>query len=362
MARIENTIATAPGDEPVLRVDDLHMHFKGRHGSQVRAVDGVSIEVRRGETLAIVGESGSGKSTLARALMRLIDPTSGRVYFHGQDLLALRKGQVRELRRNIQMIFQDPYASLHPLQTTSEIVTEPWRIHRGVVPRADFSRRVAELLSQVGLPQAYASMPPARLSGGERQRIAIARAIGLSPEVLVLDEPVSALDVSIQAQVIKLLMRLQQELQMAYVFISHDLALVRLIADHVVVMYRGRIVEQGTAEEVYSRPAHPYTQALLAAAPSLEEEDEDAIDEKATDPVLLDRGPSVDISVGCRFRDRCWRREARCDTDDPRLVRHEGVDHDAACHFAGEVARSGILNNGAGPARVTMTTTEGGAR
>jgi len=258
--------------DPILVVSDLRQEFvvtRGLRRTRFAAVDGVSFSISSGESLAIVGESGSGKSTLARAILRLVEPTSGSVSYRGRDLLALNAAQMRAARRDLQMIFQDPYASLHPRRTVADIISEPWRVHPGILPRTEWDARVLELLHQVGLPPSYAAQFPGPLSGGERQRVAIARALALSPEVLVLDEPVSALDVSIQAQVIRVLMSLQQELGLAYVFISHDLSLVRLIADRVAVMSKGRFVEVGDVEDVYTAPQHPYTQALLGADPAL---------------------------------------------------------------------------------------------
>ncbi|WP_416970814.1 ATP-binding cassette domain-containing protein [Streptomyces sp. 4F14] len=260
---------TEPGPA-LLRVAGLQRHFVSgppRRRTVLRAVDGVTFDLHEGECLAVVGESGSGKSTLARTLMRLVEPTGGTVHYQGRDLLALSGREMRRQRRDIQMVFQDPYASLHPRRTVENIVREPWRVHKDVVPRDQQHARVRELLHQVGLPEAYAPLHPGRLSGGERQRVAIARALALRPRLLVLDEPVSALDVSIQAQVVNVLMTLRAELGLAYLFISHDLNLVRLVADRVAVMYRGRLVETGTTEELYARPAHPYTQALLEASP-----------------------------------------------------------------------------------------------
>ncbi|OLT07741.1 dipeptide/oligopeptide/nickel ABC transporter ATP-binding protein [Pseudonocardia sp. CNS-004] len=261
----------APSDTaPLLVAEGLTKTFtlgRGRGKNRVlTAVDGVGFELRRGETLGIVGESGSGKSTLARLVLRLIEPTSGSVRYDGTDLLALSERDMRQMRRDIQMIFQDPYASLHPRRTVTEIVSEPWNVHRGMVERHRFHDRVVELLDQVGLPSRYAGLYPSQMSGGQRQRVAIARALALKPTVLVLDEPVSALDVSVQAQVITLLMQLQEELGLAYVFISHDLPLVHLVADRVAVMYRGKFVETGTSDEVYANPQHEYTRKLLSVS------------------------------------------------------------------------------------------------
>jgi len=252
---------------PVFRVDGLTKHF-----GTVAALDDISFEIAEGEILAVVGESGSGKSTLARTILRLLDATSGAVTYRGQNLLALPKREMRAMRQHLQMIFQDPYASLHPRRTVAELISEAWRVHKSVLARREWPGRVRELLGQVGLPESYAGYYPARLSGGERQRVAIARALALRPDLLILDEPVSALDVSIQAQVIKLLMGLQQEFGFTCIFISHDLALVRLIADKVAVMYRGKIVEQGETQAIFDAPAHEYTRLLLASSPSLEGE------------------------------------------------------------------------------------------
>jgi ABC-type glutathione transport system ATPase component len=256
-------------DAPVLDVTGLSRVFPGRRGApDTVAVDNVDFSLRRGECLAIVGESGSGKSTLARSVLRLIEPTTGRVVVSGADLIAMSPRELRRQRRHMQMIFQDPYASLHPRQTVYQIVSEPWRVHRDLMP-ADPRARVQELLDQVGMPAHAIDAHPAQLSGGQRQRVSVARALGLRPDLLVLDEPVSALDVSIQAQVITLLMELRDELGLAYLFISHDLALVRLVADRVAVMYRGRFVEQGPMDEVFDHPRHDYTRALLAASPGV---------------------------------------------------------------------------------------------
>ncbi|MDR1513988.1 MAG: ATP-binding cassette domain-containing protein [Propionibacteriaceae bacterium] len=257
----------------LLRTEGLRKVFKSGAGlalgkaKEVVAVSGADIDVVKGETLAIVGESGSGKSTVARLMLRLIDPTAGRVEFRGQDLTGLKEKRMRGLRRHLQMVFQDPYASLHPRRTCFGLISEGWRIHPDVVAKADFRTRAEGLMAQVGLPLDYMDMYPSRLSGGERQRVAIARALALEPELLVLDEPVSALDVSIQAQVVKLVMSLQERLNLTFVFISHDLSLVRLVSDRVVVMRRGDIVEQGPTAEVYADPQNDHTKHLLSAAP-----------------------------------------------------------------------------------------------
>jgi ABC-type glutathione transport system ATPase component len=250
---------------PVLRVEGLTKHF-----GKVVALDDINFEVAEGEILAVVGESGSGKSTLARTLLRLLPASSGKVLYRERDILALRSGEMRAMRQHLQMIFQDPYASLHPRRTVEELISEPWRVHKSVLARSKWADRVRELLGQVGLPENYAGYYPARLSGGERQRVAIARALALQPDFLILDEPVSALDVSIQAQVIKLLMQLQQEIGFTCIFISHDLALVRLLADRVAVMKRGQIVELRPTQALFEAPAHEYTRLLLASSLALE--------------------------------------------------------------------------------------------
>jgi oligopeptide/dipeptide ABC transporter ATP-binding protein len=321
--------------EPIVCVRDLSKHFtvRARRGGYktLRAVDGVSFTLERAKTLAIVGESGSGKSTLARALLRLVEPTSGQITLEGRDLLGLSPRDMRATRRHVQMIFQDPYASLHPRRSVAESISEGWKVHKGIVEPKDFDARIAELLVQVGLSPAYAAAYPSRLSGGERQRVAIARALAMRPEVLILDEPVSALDVSIQAQVITLLMRLQQELQMAYIFISHDLPLVRLVADRVAVMYLGRFIEEGPAEAIYAHATHPYTQALLRSVPS--HDTGAGVPEAVAAP---DAGSALNLPSGCRFRPRCWKAQDICARIEPTIDTARAGDHGSACHFATE--------------------------
>jgi ABC-type glutathione transport system ATPase component len=253
-------------------VDVLSVRNLTKHFGSVKALDDISFDIRQGEILAVVGESGSGKSTLARTVLRLIEASGGEVRYRGRNIFDLPQEDMRRMRRHMQMIFQDPYASLHPRRRVEDLISDPWRVHTDVLVRPQWAGRVRELLSQVGLPESYAGYYPARLSGGERQRVAIARALALQPDFLILDEPVSALDVSIQAQVIKLLMGLQERFGFTCMFISHDLALVRLIADRVIVMYRGRIVEQGETERIFTAPAHDYTKLLLDSSPSLEGE------------------------------------------------------------------------------------------
>jgi len=324
--------------EPILKVDHLVKHYPITQGvlfqrriGAVKAVDGVSFELRRGETLGIVGESGCGKSTLARLLMRLEPPTAGRLAFEGRDLLKLSGAELRRWRRRVQMVMQDPYSSLNPRMTVGEIIAEPYTIHPDVAPRTDRRRRVAELLEYVGLNPEHVNRYPHEFSGGQRQRIGIARALALRPDVIICDEPVSALDTSIQAQVINLLRRLQRELGLAYVFIAHDLSVVRHICHRVAVMYLGRIVETGTDDEVYQRATHPYTQALLSAAPVPDPA------ARAWRDVIRLRGdvPSpADPPSGCRFRTRCPRAQPRCATEDPPLVLRQADPHPSACHYA----------------------------
>jgi peptide/nickel transport system ATP-binding protein len=283
--------AAAPA-EPLLRVQDLAKHYpitaglmRRRTGEVMRAVDGVSFDLAAGETLGLVGESGSGKSTLARTLLRLEEATGGSARFRGEDLLALSPAALLRLRRAIQVVFQDPYASLNPRMTVAAIIAEPWSIHKDVLPKARWPARVAELLEQVGLRPEHARRYPHQFSGGQRQRIAIARALALQPEVIICDEAVSALDVSIQAQVIALLAELRRTFGLAYIFIAHDLPVVRDFADRVMVMHRGRIVEHGPTAQIFERPQHPYTQALLAASPV---PDPDARRPRSPTPVSVD--------------------------------------------------------------------------
>jgi oligopeptide transport system ATP-binding protein len=294
----------------------------------VRAVDGVSIRVRRGQTLGLVGESGCGKSTLGRLILRLIEPTFGRIVYDGRDLLPLRQSALRPLRRKMQIIFQDPYSSLNPRMTVRQTVGEPIEIHKLATSRADEERKIALLLEKVGLRAEAMNRYPHEFSGGQRQRIGIARALAVEPEFIVCDEPISALDVSIQAQIINLLMDLQEQLGLSYLFISHDLSIVRHISHRVAVMYLGRIVEQGPPDAIYETPLHPYTHALLTAAPSI-----DPARRKLR--VLLDGDiPSaIDPPSGCAFHPRCPRAEkGKCDVTAPPLAAIEpGTSHRVAC-------------------------------
>jgi oligopeptide transport system ATP-binding protein len=303
-------------NESILEVEDLVKHFPVQLGivfkrtiGHVRAVDGVSFDLRRGETLGVVGESGCGKSTLAQVLMRLEPPTSGRVRFHGEDVFAKRGRALQALRRSIQVVLQDPYTSLNPRMTVGDIVGEPFEIHPEVAPKGDRRRKVQELLDVVGLNPEHINRYPHQFSGGQRQRIGIARALALRPEVIICDEPVSALDVSIQAQVMNLLGDLQREFGLSYIFIAHDLSVVRHLSDRVAVMYLGKIVEIGTEDEIYNRPSHPYTQALLSAVPVPDPR------VRATRKRIRLTGdvPSpVNPPSGCRFRTRCWKATDIC--------------------------------------------------
>ena len=327
--------------EPILEVENLVKHFPVRVGvlfkrtvGHVKAVDGVSFTLNKGETLGVVGESGCGKSTLAQVLMRLEPPTSGLARFEGRDMFAMKGAELRKLRRDIQIVLQDPYTSLNPRMTVGDIVGEPYEIHTEVAPKGDRQRKVQELLETVGLNPEHINRYPHQFSGGQRQRIGIARALALKPKVIVCDEPVSALDVSIQAQVMNLLGDLQSEMGLSYVFIAHDLSVVRHLSDRVAVMYLGKIVEIGTEEEIYERPMHPYTQALLSAVPV-----PDPTQRGRRDVIRLtgDVPSPIDPPSGCRFRTRCWKAQDICATEVPELkVRNDG--HLAACHFAEERA------------------------
>ncbi|MGH7497943.1 MAG: ABC transporter ATP-binding protein [Gemmatimonadales bacterium] len=326
-------MTAAPITEPLLAVRDLvkHYHSTGLFGASappVRAVDGVSFEVGRGETLALVGESGCGKSSVGRTILRLQEPTGGRAVFEGIDLFPLDRGELRRLRRRMQIIFQDPYSSLNPRMTVGAAVAEGLEIHRLATPK-EMPGRVAALLEEVGLDSSYASRYPHEFSGGQRQRIGIARALAVEPSFIVCDEPVSALDVSVQAQVINLLADLQRERGLSYLFIAHDLAVVRQIARRIAVMYLGRIVEEGPTEALLSRPRHPYTLALLSAVP----EPDPA--QRRSRIVLGGELPSPsNPPPGCPFNPRCFhpKKDERCTRDQPGL-RPVGSAL-VACHYA----------------------------
>ncbi|MER5651179.1 dipeptide ABC transporter ATP-binding protein [Streptosporangium sp. NPDC002524] len=324
--------------EPILEVRDLVKHFPLTQGvvlrrqiGAIKAVDGVSFDLRRGETLGIVGESGCGKSTLAKLLMALERPTSGSVRINGREIADARRGDLKRARRNIQMVMQDPYTSLNPRMTVGDIIGEPFEIHKEVAPKGDRRGKVQELLEVVGLNPDHINRYPHQFSGGQRQRIGIARGLALQPEIIVCDEPVSALDVSIQAQVVNLLERLQDEFGLAYVFIAHDLSVVRHISDRVGVMYLGKMVEIGKDVEIYDRPAHPYTQALLSAVPVPDPEGR----ERRERIILQGDPPSpANPPSGCRFRTRCWKAQEICSVEEPLLQIRPGTAHASACHFA----------------------------
>jgi oligopeptide transport system ATP-binding protein len=330
----------APSREPILEVRDLVKHYPLTQGvlfkrqiGAVKAVDGVSLDLRRGETLGVVGESGCGKSTLAKLLMVLEAPTSGQVLYKGQDIYKLRGRALRAMRRSIQIVLQDPYSSLNPRMTVGDIVGEPFDIHPEVAPRRDRRRRVRELLEVVGLNPEHINRYPHQFSGGQRQRIGIARGLALRPEIIICDEPVSALDVSVQAQVINLLAKLQDEFELSYVFIAHDLSVVRHISDRVAVMYLGRIVEVGSDTEIYEHPTHPYTQALLSAVPV---PDPRGREERERIILAGDVPSPANPPSGCRFRTRCWKAQERCATEVPLLEIRPAAPHPSACHFAEE--------------------------
>ncbi|MFE9402591.1 ABC transporter ATP-binding protein [Streptomyces sp. NPDC006530] len=333
--------------EAILEVRDLVKHYPLTQGillkkqvGAVRAVDGVSFDLAAGETLGIVGESGCGKSTVARMLVNLERPTAGRISYKGEDITRMSGRALKAVRRNIQMVFQDPYTSLNPRMTVGDIIGEPYEIHPEVAPKGDRRRKVQDLLDVVGLNPEYINRYPHQFSGGQRQRIGIARGLALRPEIIVADEPVSALDVSVQAQVVNLLDRLQSEFALSYVFIAHDLSIVRHISDRVGVMYLGRVVEIGRDEEIYEHPTHPYTQALLSAVPL----PDPSARERRERIILTGDVPSpANPPSGCRFRTRCWKARERCAQEVPLLAvpaefrLTEGpARHPSACHFAEE--------------------------
>ncbi|MGB8330659.1 MAG: dipeptide ABC transporter ATP-binding protein [Polyangiales bacterium] len=322
-------------EQPIVRAESLHKSFRGpsrgigRGHTELRAVDGVTLDVMPGETLGVVGESGCGKSTLGRLLLRLQDPTSGRVYFEGQNITGLSQSALRPFRRKMQIIFQDPYSSLNPRMTVQATLSEALRTHAMVTSASEEQQRIAALLERVGLRPEHMRRYPHEFSGGQRQRIGIARAVAVAPSFIVADEPVSALDVSIQAQIVNLLSDLQQELGLSYLFIAHDLHVVEHVSRRVAVMYLGRVVELATSEQIYERPRHPYTVALLSAAP---EADPSARKRRI---VLQGDVPSpLDPPAGCAFHPRCPIAEkGLCDRELPTL-RLMAPGHEVACHLA----------------------------
>ncbi|ERN53490.1 peptide ABC transporter ATP-binding protein [Alkalihalophilus pseudofirmus] len=323
----------------LLKVNDLKQYFPikggllGRTVNHVKAVDGVSFTIYEGETVSIVGESGCGKSTTGRAILRLDEPTDGTVEFDGEDLLSLNKSQMRKKRKDLQIIFQDPYASINPRQTVRQVLDEAMEI-QNVIPREKRADRIKELMETVGLGAHQADRFPHEFSGGQRQRIGIARALSVDPKLIICDEAVSALDVSIQAQVINLLKRLQREFQLTYLFISHDLGVVRHISDRVIVMYLGRIVEIGDKKSLFDNPQHPYTKALLSAIPVPDPE------RKKERIILKGDVPSpINPPQGCRFHTRCPFATEKCKTDTPELRAADYMKegHQAACHYMEEI-------------------------
>ncbi|MGW4887354.1 ABC transporter ATP-binding protein [Streptomyces murinus] len=342
--------AQGPGTdgERLLEVAGLTKHFPVKGGfpirrtiGQVQAVDGIDLTVHTGESFGLVGESGCGKSTTGRLITRLMEPTAGTVTYRGRDISHASRGQLAPIRSEIQMIFQDPYSSLNPRQTVGTIISGPMEIN-GVNPQGGREKRVRELLEIVGLNPEHYNRFPHEFSGGQRQRIGVARALALEPKLIVADEPVSALDVSIQAQVVNLLQQVQNDLGIAFLFIAHDLAIVRHFSQRVAVMYLGKIIEVGDRDSIYTRPRHPYTHALLSAVPEVNLTDEDT---GGRERIRLagDVPSPISPPSGCRFRTRCWKAQDKCATEEPPLVRisgnHEG--HLTACHFPEEPTTEG---------------------
>jgi oligopeptide transport system ATP-binding protein len=326
-----------PPGAPLLEIRDLKKYFPLTQGivfkrtvGHVRAVDGVNLTLRRGETLGLVGESGCGKSTVSKLLVALEKPTGGSIHYKDRDVAKMGGRALKQYRREVQIIFQDPYASLNPRMTVGDIVAEGWSVHADIAPRKGRLQRTQELMERVGLNPDFVNRYPHQFSGGQRQRIGIARALALQPEIIVCDEPVSALDVSVQAQVVNLLEDLQDDFGLSYLFIAHDLSVVRHISDRVAVMYLGSVVEEGTDDEVYGAPSHPYTQALLSSVPLHEPHLRGQ-----KDRILLqgDVPSPANPPSGCRFRTRCWKAQDICAVEPPALI-DRGQGHPSACHFA----------------------------
>jgi peptide/nickel transport system ATP-binding protein len=350
------------GSDVLVEVRGLEVHFPIKSGlvfdrtvGHVRAVDGVDLDIRRRETYGLVGESGCGKSTLGKAILNLEPPTAGSVVYDGTDIASLKGEDLRRARKRFQMVFQDPMSSLDPRQTVESLLLEGMRAHGLDTDKATTRTRLRELMTDVGLPVAALSKYPHEFSGGQRQRIGIARALSVGPDLIVADEPVSALDVSIQAQVINLLQDLQDKLGLTYLVVAHDLAVVRHISDRIGVMYLGGLVEESDAAELYDTPLHPYTRALMSAVPV-----PDPTVEDSREQILLtgDLPSPANPPTGCRFHTRCpWRQETRCDTERPelRVVQVDGASsgHRVACHFAEQIAGGEIQRHAVEPALVT---------
>jgi len=330
-------VAAASGDDVLVDVREVYKYFPitagvfSRHVADVKAVDGVSFEIKRGETLGLVGESGSGKTTIGRCILRLLEPTSGQIIFDGRDVVKFRRRELREARREMQIIFQDPYASLNPRMTVGDIIAEPLQIHR-LARGKQIDERVHELLRTVGLAPYHANRYPHEFSGGQRQRIGVARALAVNPKFIVADEPVSALDVSIQAQVVNLMQDLQEQFGLTYLFIAHDLSVVRHISDRVAVMYVGKLMEMADRDEIYARPLHPYTQSLLSAIPI----PDPRLEARRERIILQGDVPSpVNPPSGCRFHTRCPIAFERCRIEIPEFKKYGG--HWVACHKVEEL-------------------------
>lgn len=353
--------------EPLLRVENVVKHFRGGSGSLlsrrrtvVHAVDGVSFDLHRGQTLGIVGESGCGKSTLARTLVRLTEPTGGHAWYQGRDIFSLTRKELRALRQDIQMIFQDPYSSVNPRLTIEAIIAEAWDGQTDLMPKGSRRNAVKALLERVGLEADALDRRPREFSGGQLQRVGIARALAVNPQLLICDEPLSALDVSIQAQVINILKELQREANVASVFISHNLAVVQQVADYIAVMYLGKIVELGPAAAICENPTHPYTQALLTAVP---------VAARTTDVTSGGRirlhGEPPDPTrppSGCRFRTRCWKAERRCAEEVPAFINRGQAGVLSACHFAEPMALIAESGRVSAPAPAVGSGNQDGAR
>jgi oligopeptide/dipeptide ABC transporter ATP-binding protein len=335
-----DTVDTTIASKTLLDVQDLKMHFPLTQGiifqrvvGYVRAVDGISFSIERGKTLGLVGESGSGKTTIGRTIIRLYKPTEGKILFDDQNLAELKGEPLRQMRRHVQMIFQDPYASLNPRFTIGSLISEPMHIYQ-LGSDKEIRERTEELLRVVGLRPEYIDRYPHEFSGGQRQRIVVARALSINPQFIIADEPVSALDVSVRAQVLNLLQRLQRQFNLTYLFVSHDLSVVRHVADRIAVMYLGKIVELADRDELYTAPKHPYTKALLSAVPIPDPK----VERKRQRIILSGDLPSpINIPKGCRFHTRCPMAQSICREVEPAFEAKEGREHYAACHFSEKV-------------------------